>query len=49
MQTPVLAIKTSGDRSTSLWGVPFLNATAVSPFLPGKFDKSDNLEKNNLP
>jgi hypothetical protein len=29
MQTPVASMETSGGRSTWLWGMPFLTATAV--------------------
>jgi hypothetical protein len=29
-------METSGVRSTCLWGMPFLSATAVLPFLPVK-------------
>jgi hypothetical protein len=35
MQTPMVSIKTSGDRSAWLWGMPLLTATAVPPVLPG--------------
>jgi hypothetical protein len=35
MQTPVASIETSGGRCILLWGMPFLIATAVLPFLPG--------------
>jgi hypothetical protein len=35
MQTAVASTEIRGGRSTGLWGMPFLTATAVSPFLPG--------------
>jgi hypothetical protein len=35
MQTPVASTETRGGRSTWIWGIPFLTATAVPPFLPG--------------
>jgi hypothetical protein len=35
IQTPVSSSKTRGGRSTRLWGMPFLTATAVLPFVPG--------------
>jgi hypothetical protein len=37
MQTPVDSNETSGGRSTWLWGMPFLTATTVLPFLSGKW------------
>jgi hypothetical protein len=44
MQTPVASTEIRGGRSTWLWGMPFLTATAVSPFLLGcRFGKSQNL------
>jgi hypothetical protein len=45
-QTYVASIEKSGGRSTWLWGMPFLTATAVLPFFSGssQSDKSDNLE-----
>jgi hypothetical protein len=36
MKTPVASTETIGGRSTWLWGMAFLIATAVSPFLPGQ-------------
>jgi hypothetical protein len=36
MQTPVASTETRGDRSTWLWGMPFLTATTVTPFQPGQ-------------
>jgi hypothetical protein len=35
MQTPVASTETRGGRFTWLWGMPFLNTTAVPLFLPG--------------
>jgi hypothetical protein len=37
MQTPVASVETSGGKSTWLWGMSFLTAATVSPFLTEKW------------
>jgi hypothetical protein len=46
MKIHVASIETSRGRSTYLWGMPFLTATAIPLFFPGSglSDECGNLE-----
>ena len=48
MQTPVASTEIRGSRSTWVWEMPFLTATAVPLFLQsgGRFYKCGNLKEN---